>query len=234
MEAGTLALEEPGRTSPVWGPSGDPVRLTIALLSATLCAAIASPEIVRLTRGWPTNPNMFPPVAGPGDEFRYYFPEHITSVKGLWRGVGHAELTSGSTTERLQASTAGNSWGQSIYVERGYRETHPVWLDVRLPARSRGPVAQLRLHLSVEYPSAVGTSSFRVVTATRSASPMLQLGSPGGGTLYSRLFFAGTIAGLVLTLLLGLGVQFQLYRSGYRDEGTVVDDPAEFRESPRV
>src|SRR5262249_44624644 len=79
--------------------------------------AIASPELLRVARGWPLNKDWYPPVVGPGDNAYIYFPNKITTVKGYWRGQAAVRIKNArelNVQETMRAESQNDSWGNTI------------------------------------------------------------------------------------------------------------------------
>jgi len=237
LREGTLALEEPGRRSPVWGPSLGVARSAASVVAALLCAAITAPEIMRHMRGWPRNANTFPPVAGPGDTVRCDFPGRISSIRGYWGGSGSAQWLGPRGPVAWRTSSSDRSWPETLYVRPDEKwDDSTVYLDVWIPdpPELAWTSVDLRLRLRIEYPWPAMSDRYEVRTAEKSTVVTLRLGDARAGSFYARAFYAGTVAGTCLLFALSVAVQVMLYRHARRDPGIAVPGPSDFRESPSV
>jgi hypothetical protein len=148
------------------------------------------------------NPDWRPGVLGPGDEARFYFDEHFTSVKSLWDGdagawaLNAAEL--GLDEAPLPAETNHDTWGTTITRGKG-DEYHGIvnpWVAVRVPDTPRvaGRRLQVRVDLSVEFPEWHGARYDPAVREFTRTTPV-QLAAPGAGALYAGVWHWGAFAG---------------------------------------
>jgi len=187
-------------------------RASRAAFAAVVLGAIAipAPEAARLIEGARANPRSFPPVAGPGDRVRLFFPDYmIFAISSRWRGTAYAKFTSatalGLSDPRVSAATRDDSWGDSINTTRANRNSRPtLWVDVQLPNRPElaRRTAELELDLNVSYPSGIGRT-FQTGRARFTPKLRLQLGAGGAGARYRALFLAGSLGGAVLIVLAG-------------------------------
>lgn len=91
VHQGQLFLDTPGpRVMPPGIPDpgrSSPVRLVAFVLVLLAIPGAMAPEVMRLARGWPSNPGFYPPVFGPGGTVRLFMPRTISSLGGMWNGV---------------------------------------------------------------------------------------------------------------------------------------------------
>ena len=183
-------------------------RLAVPLLFASIVMA-AAPELLRMSKHWPLNPQYYPPVVGPGDDTRFYMADSISSIKGYWRGRPEAALAVAGSKEKipLQTTTNQNDWGHSISVKSSEKSTssHP-WLELTLPdnASLEGKQAHCDMRLDVAFPQVEGTSSFVTHRDSFSQSTDLQLAAAHAGRQYTSLWWEGGGAAIGLVLVSGV------------------------------
>jgi hypothetical protein len=201
MELLTVATPElAAERLPRFGLTALPV-LGAALLALGL-AAIPGAELVRLACGWPVNPDWGPAVVAPGDEACYYFPERITSIKGLWRGTARVEVLNpeelGLADTWLLASTENKSWGGTIYTETSEQRnsTHP-WVAVQLPnsPQMAGKRVQVRIDLTAVYPVIDGPQYHNKQEVFTGLASVELADTPRAGRFYMALCRLGTFGG---------------------------------------
>jgi hypothetical protein len=215
-EAGVLretAPPDPAAPPPARG--GWSVVNTLAYLLLALAAtAFALPEGLRAAGGYPVNSGCWPPVAGPGDTVRVEFPDHITSVKGLWQGQAHVYTLNAREVGlpedyAIPATSASGSWGGTIRVQSDETKSRSaLWADLHLPPAPdlAGKKLRLRVDLEARYPAPAPQGDHFTDekemfsrTLTLQAAP-----SPEIGAAYNAWWVGGVLAGFVLTLAAGV------------------------------
>jgi hypothetical protein len=182
--------------------------LCYLLLSAG-AVALAAPELLRLSLGWPTNPDWTPMVAGPGDDPYIWFPEKVTSVKGYWSGNALARVTNaadvGLKQPIVQATTKTSTWPQTIRAKRSERNSSStLWVRVHLPEQQdlAGKTLQLQLELNVSYPAPMaGQERWNELRQQFRHTATIRLADPNAGHTYKTAWWAGLVGGTLLTLV---------------------------------
>jgi hypothetical protein len=171
VEAKTLLLETPGQPGsppPQARPKTFGVGHWLAFLLLSLgIVALAAPEALRLACGWPLNRDCYPMVVGPGDAPYIYFPDEVTSLKGLWNGEATAEVLNarelGLTDARLPADGQHDHWGSIMFGKRVRAKTARLWASVAIPETEElvHKNMKIRINLNIKYPAESGAFGFR-------------------------------------------------------------------------
>jgi hypothetical protein len=179
-------------------------RLAIVLVGAAVLMA-AAPELIRTSRHWPLNHELYPPVVGPGDEARVYMNEKIHSIKSYWRGRPEAVLHDGGRIVPAVATTNQNDWGSTINAKSSEKDgSSTPWVKVTIPDDPTlvGKNVTCDLKLNVTYPAFTGGSNFQTTASKMSRSLSLALApTPGAGGSYSGWWWEGTVGGMVVMLV---------------------------------
>jgi hypothetical protein len=171
-----------------------------------------SAELVRLALGWPLNRDWYPAVVGPRDESRFYFPETIYSVRGLWDGRDPAaELLNapevGLAPERLEATTHHDRWGDRINSKQEERwGSARTWVDVRIPDAPPlgGKNLRMRIDLTATYPADRGTQFVNEEQAFTQTAIVRLADTPRAGIVYASLCRGGALWLFLMSLALML------------------------------
>ncbi len=181
---------------------------TMALLMAfTAVALAASPELLRIVRGWPLNADCYPPVVGPGDDTRIYMNQKINSVKGYWRGKPEVAIyEAGTPTHRINALAESNQndWGSTISAKSSEKNTSSTpWVRVTLPEEPTlaGKTVSCDIALDVRFPEMAGSSSFETHSQKLARSVTMQLAPAGAGDSYNSWWWEATALGVGSLLL---------------------------------
>jgi hypothetical protein len=200
-------------------------------------AVIPMPEIARVVRAWPANARAAPPVAGPGERVRLYFPEHIRSLNRMWRGDGTVEIANSAqlgTSLYLVASSKSDSWASTIYespdFEKMSRKDSQVWLEVVLPERPElaGRTIELVMSLDVTYPVEAGHSHDRRERFFKSehrafkCTVHLQVAPRGAASAYESMFVLGTLGGTCLLFAASIWIYAVLHAAASGRHGTLM------------
>ena len=179
------------------------------LLFAVLLAT--APELFRITRHWPLNPDCYSPVVGPGDQPRIYMTEQITSIKGYWRGSPKAVVYDAASAGKkfaVIATTEHNDWGSSISAKSSEKNSKKTpWVRVALPDDPdlAGKSLMCDIDLEVAYPAAVDSSSFRTYSSNLRRSVQLHLAaSIRAGEMYNGWWWKGTVLAMGMVSACGL------------------------------
>ena len=193
------------------------------LLAAIVLAPL--PELQRLARHWPCNPDVFPSVAGPGDTVRIYMDESLESVQGYWRGTTKVRLgiLGERETQRFpSATTNNNTWGHSISAKQTEKsKSFTPWVEFTLPSDDAFAAARslsCEITLSVSYPHLTDSDSFTVETQGLSRTVALELAPPQSGQRYLRWWWSGSV--LAMALLLAAGGLLLAYVAWLRRQAT--------------
>jgi hypothetical protein len=170
-----------------------------------------SAELVRRVYGWPLNADWYPAVVGPGDEARFYFPERVDSLQGLWDGRAEAELLNaqevGVVQRRLSTDTGHARWGNELHFKNDERRRAPhPWVLVYVPDSPElsGKDLRVKLDLVATYPADHG-AHFIEEQRNFTATPVIRLADrPGAGAVYAALCRGGTLGGALWLLLMSL------------------------------
>lgn len=184
-------------------PPKSPFHLLVLLLLLVAVVAAVMPEIVRSSKGWPINPDAYPPVVGPGDQTRIYLQDKIESIKGYWRGQAVAQLREGGRTFPALTTTNQNDWGSTIQAKSSEKHsTTKPWVGITVPSDPAlaGKVVDCGIQLKVQYPRAYGSGSFDTPTATMQRSVNLTLAPAGAGEAYTTQWWQDTLAAMGLVL----------------------------------
>ncbi len=178
------------------------------LLTAVMLAPL--PELQRLARHWPCNPDVYPSVAGPGDTVRLYLAESLESVQGYWRGTPRVGLTipdQRDTPRFLEATTNNNTWGHSISAKDSEKsKSFTPWVEFTLPDDGDAAAARkvrCTIALAVAYPLLTDSDSFVVTTRNLTREAVLELAPPKSGQRYLRWWWSGSVPALALLLAAG-------------------------------
>ena len=212
IKSRTLALDQAGKSpTPVRVPGSEKFSPTAIAAIAFLAAGafgMAVSEEMRMVRGWTLNPDLYPPVMGPGDTSRLYFANSISSVKGHWGGTATVKCSNakdlGAAGARFTATSRESSWGSSINVKSTEKNSSSTpWADLQAPDEDElaGRSASLVVDLNVSYPSMMGSSSFSNSSSKFTASTTVELSSPGAGGTYRTLWWGGMIVGGLLSAI---------------------------------
>jgi uncharacterized integral membrane protein len=185
-------------------PGPTPLQIAALVLGALAVGAAIAPDVARGIGGWPANSDTYPPVIGPGDVARIYMNQKISSVKGYWRGEAKVVIKDGSRTIPTKGKANDNNWGGTIYAKSSEKDNSSTpWVAVTIPsdAKLAGKKVGCDVDLSVEYPSASGSSSFRTTTSQMHRSVTLELASPGAGDTYETVWWGATLVGVGLALV---------------------------------
>jgi hypothetical protein len=183
-----------------------------ALIGMMLVCVIGAawPELLRGLRGWSSNSDWSPTVAGPGDEVYVYLPKKITSVKGYWRGTPQVTIRCDEDPKlsgRIPSWTKDNSWGQSIQIgsKESTTSTTTLWVKTRLPSGENyaGKTLKVDVVMNVVYPLLIGNDHFQDTPDTASHSAELRLSAPGSGAAYRASWFGGVLGGGIAMAILG-------------------------------
>ena len=193
------------------------------LLAAIVLAPL--PELQRLARHWPCNPDVFPSVAGPGDTVRLYMDESLESVQGYWRGSPKVRLSipGARVAQRFpEATTNNNSWGHSISAKDSEKsKSFTPWVEFALPSDGAfGTARNLKceIALSVSYPHLTDSDSFFVDTSDLTREADIELAPPHSGQRYLHWWWSGSV--LALALLLAVGGLLLAYVAWLRRQAT--------------
>jgi hypothetical protein len=212
IKSRTVVLDQNGTSStPSRVPGSEkfsPSSIAAIAFLAAGALGMGMSEEMRIVRGWPLNSGLYPPVMGPGDTCRLYFPNSVSSVKGYWGGTATIKCSNakdlGASAARFTATTKESSWGSSISVKSSEKNSSStLWADVHAPDEEElaGKSASLVVDLSVSYPSIVGSSSFSNSSGKYQASTIVELASPGAGGTYRTLWWGGMIVGALLSAI---------------------------------
>jgi hypothetical protein len=211
VEQGKVALDEAGgesATGPGAGAEGAPVVSLALLLAGVLCLPLA--ELARVAGGWPLNPELYPPVVGPGDTTRVYLPDSITSIKGYWNGSARVAVENpadlGPGAGSFSAASKQGSWGSSISAKSSEKSSKSrLWADVTVPPEPAlaGKTARLRVDVDASYPQLVAGRTFHENRSSSSTTTQVVLAPPGAGAQYQSLWWGGLLGGGALLLLAG-------------------------------
>jgi hypothetical protein len=216
--AGTVVVDRPGiSTVPreVPGGSGPNAGQIIALVvMAAGALVIAAPELARALGGWPVNAGFYPPVIGPGDTARAYFPRTVIySIKSYWRGSATARVANaaaiGLAVPQVQARTNEDSWGDRISLKRSEENgSSKLWVDLTMPDKPElaGKTLDLELSVNVQFPAG-GGGSFHNAQNTYQPKARVQLASTRAGFTYQALLLFGSLGGAVLIVLAGFALK---------------------------
>lgn len=211
VAAGTVRYQPGKPTAPGFDDPARPPRslfhkVALLVLPATVVFA-ASPEILRMSQGWPLNDDAYPPVVGPGDTTRIYMTEKLDTVKSYWRGDAHVSLSDSAgkgLSENLAAKTNQNDWPNNITVKSSEKHSSiSPWVDVTLPGggdlADKTVTCDIELH--VAYPEMSGSSAFVVKERNLHRNVTLHLASANAGSSYSGMWWKGTFAALCAVLV---------------------------------
>jgi hypothetical protein len=183
------------------------------LLFALAPVSVLTAEIVRTTQGWPANSNCYPPVVGPGDEVRIYFPQTVRSAEGHWRATPTVEVQSeeiaGLPDAQVHATSANDQWGATISGSGNNPPTNKhvrLWMKVQIPdapdlSNNRLP---LQLKLKVSYPQLTGRyREFKEVAEEYTHQTELQLGPTGkvGARFHSWVWLGLGVSAALCTFM---------------------------------
>ena len=199
VEAKTLMLEEPGRpgqplprTCPQHLGVGNAFALLLLLLGIGL---LASPEVVRLVSGWPTNRDCDPMIVGPGDSVTVHLPDEVASIRGLWSGEATVEVLNarelGLESSRLPAVSSSDRWGRVMFGKRLWTKSTRLWAHVEIPEAENltGKTMRMQISLAVKYPAKHGLLGFREEYRTLGHTAEMHLASPHAGLEYFLLWW---------------------------------------------
>ena len=196
-----VAVESPGSESAVPARAGTlHDRMGRWLLAFMGCgvALLPAAELVRLSHGWPLNPQCTPKVAGPGDSIIAYTGEVIDSMDGLWNGQVTARIVNaqeaGLPQQQLPASTKQRSWGNELSY-------HPSCLWVRLEMPDDPSFANKSVEVQIDgqivFPKRA--EGFFINTRQNISHRMtLKTTTAHAGQVYSLAWYGGNIVGLLL------------------------------------
>lgn len=179
-----------------------------ALLAASVLAFLL-PVVLRTALGMRSNAGWYPEVAGPGDSAYVYFPEKISSIKGMWSGSPQVTVVNAGELGGPVAVTAtskNSSWGNTITAKsREKNSSSTLWARVQFPADPRlaGKTLQLQITMNVQYPAIMGARQWAPQSKTASHRATIEMSSPGAGTKYKMGFWLGFIGGCGLLFLGG-------------------------------
>jgi hypothetical protein len=226
-QAGDLWVPEGGKGSGAENPVGTGttrVRTACYVLLVAAVLAFLVPEAVRLQRGMISNAGWYPQAVGTGEEAYVYFPDSVTSIKGLWSARASASLINeeelglarpgivepkrlpAPPPPLLPARSRTETWGGTLHFKSSEKDkSSRLWAYVRLPDKPDlvGKTLDIRVELDVSYP--VYMDANRGVLKSMHYSHRLPLTvSPGrAADTYVRTWWFGFLAGLSLTLTCG-------------------------------
>jgi hypothetical protein len=204
IQLGSTPSADQAETPP---QAGGPMLQIVLLLLCVTAAATALPEMLRQAAGWPLNKGWYPPVAGPGDATYVYLPNRINSIKGYWNGTARvvAKLSKGDTIN-IPAESSTTTWGDSISAKSSETSSsRSLWVQLRLPANVslEGDTLLCNIDLAVTYPVAQG-GKFENHSQKFSHREQLVVASANAGRTYTLAWWASSLGGGVLWLVLGL------------------------------
>ncbi|HVZ37938.1 MAG TPA: hypothetical protein VHI13_01580 [Candidatus Kapabacteria bacterium] len=182
-------------------------RLVGFLLVAGLFLFVAT-DVGLWISGVPLNLDCRPVVAGPGDAVQVYLPVAIHPVNGLWHGEGVVHIANaaelGLADSMFVARSQSDVWGSRISNPSNSFLGEDIWVGFDLPdsPNLQGRTLQVEATVDVKYPEMnSGRMSFHEVERMANYSTSITLSIPGGGGLQKRLWWVGTILGVVMILL---------------------------------
>jgi hypothetical protein len=214
VEAGTTHIDEPGSHSPQ-GPVPGAEKSFIALVAFVLLAAsvvgASSAEARRTAASWPLNPDFYPPVVGPGDTARLFFPAVVQSVNGNWAGYGEATISNaeqlGMKGEHFQVTSQTRGWSSTMHAKSSEKaSSSTIYADIGVPTNAtlEGKNAELNVYLTVAFPQIFGSSSFIEKELKSNHSAKITFAPPGAGSIYSDLWGGGVFLGGLAAMTAGL------------------------------
>jgi hypothetical protein len=171
--------------------------------------ALLAPDLLRIASGWTINANsVYPEVAGPGDEVKIWFPDRVSSVKGLWNGTATVEVANAAEVSlaggNLKATTNNATWSQTIRVKSSEKNSSSrLWVRVQLPPQAdlAGKTLQLRMRLNVNYPAMAGGNRWNPAQGAFTHNTAVKLSAPNSGSQYTTWWWAGMLGGSLLVLV---------------------------------
>src|SRR5262249_25627083 len=151
--------------------------------------ALPAAEVARLAGAWPINRDFYPPVVGPGDAARLYFPEKIASIKGYWTAVATAVRATnadrlGPAGGQLTAPSPEASRGSFLTAKSSEKDSRSTpWVDVRAPddPSLAGKSADLEVGLMAQYPAVTGPRQFGTRESAFTRPARLAMAPPHAG-----------------------------------------------------
>jgi hypothetical protein len=190
--------------------------LVMLMLMAVGVLLVPAAELARMMGGWPGNKDLYPPIAGPGDQPYVYFNQSVTSVKGYWRANGiQVNATcpdDPALRPQVSAHSKTDSWGGSISV--GSKEpttsTKTLWTYIQLPKDPAlaGKTLNLSIAMNVSFPQLQGSNRFDDASQTFMHTCTIKLASTGAGGVYQGLWRLGIYGGTTLHVILGFVLFF--------------------------
>ncbi len=201
-QAGTSEAPDPDAL----GGGNGGVWLAVALLGLAAILVLV-PEGLRTVNGWPLNDDFSPPVIGPGDEAKIYFPQWISSVKGYWNGTATATAqvrgVSGAPIS-IMARTNQSTWSQNISVKSSEKDSSAhLWATLVVPPQAdlANKKLQVTINLQISYPKAdPGGKTFSILSGAYSHKVNLDTSPAKAGAQYTETWWYAMLAGIVLTL----------------------------------
>jgi hypothetical protein len=213
-----------------------------AMLAAAVLAFFL-PMVARLLLGMKGNAGLYPEVVGPGDTPYIYFNERTSSVKKLWSGQPRVTVLNAAEVGvpvTVGATSNNDNWGNSISVKSSEKNSSfTPWARLQFPADANlaGKKLDLRVDMTLTYPSLAGGNSWQPQTKALSHTMTVHLSSARAGGTFKGSFWLGFVGGMGLLFLAGglLPIFSNQFRQkahptrifvpgGGQDEGTEEDD----------
>lgn len=176
---------------------------------------IMLPKIAGIFSGWTVNENTYPPVFGPGDEFKYYFDTTIASIHDHNRAQVHIKFRNKKDLgikEKVVFETSTNEkpWPKVIKdksIIMAGNSIKQLWAKITIPdmEKLQGETLKLRLLIYTTYPTVIpGTKKYRVENQSLTEELEIHLSSRGAAGSYKNTFWMGLLLGNILLVLAGL------------------------------
>ncbi len=202
-------------------------------LVAVGVVVLASPELVRLLRGWPVNADWRPIVVGPDEQMTFMFPDEFQSLDGKWSGTATVEVLNidevGLRDRWLRTVPHDDRWSDTFGLPSNAKQK--TW---RLSVNAIAPTADLggkelllRIELRAKYPAdfQYGATSrdIRVEEHTFTALTTLRVAAtPEAGKSYCLTWWGCTFLGGIWVLGAGLALGGRQVKLGAKALPTLV------------